>query len=130
MNKKVRFELEIPFHCSPSLLYQYISTSSGLSEWFANNVNSRGEVFNFFWDDETQKAKLASKKTNERVKYRWLNDDGSETDYYFELKILEDEITKDVSLLIVDFAEENEIEETKQLWENQIDDLKHTLGSY
>jgi len=130
MSQKVRIELEIPIHSSPMLLYQYISTPSGLAEWFADNVNSRGEIFNFFWDDESQKAKLVSKKTGERVKFKWLDENDKETDYFFELKILEDEITKDVSILVVDFSEENEIEETKQLWTNQINDLKHTIGSY
>ncbi len=130
MSQKVRIELEIPIHSSPMLLYQYISTPSGLAEWFADNVNSRGEIFNFFWDDESQKAKLVSKKTGERVKFKWLDENDKETDYFFELKILEDEITKDVSILVVDFSEEDEIEETKQLWTNQINDLKHTIGSF
>ncbi|MFN3908109.1 MAG: START-like domain-containing protein [Flavobacterium sp.] len=130
MNQKVRIEMEIPIHSSPMLLYQYISTPSGLAEWFADNVNSRGEIFTFFWDDESQKAKLVSKKTGERVKFKWLDENDKDTEYFFELKILEDEITKDVSILVVDFAEEDEIEETKQLWANQINDLKHTIGSF
>lgn len=129
MSQKVRIEMEIPIHSSPMLLYQYISTPSGLAEWFADNVNSRGEIFNFFWDDESQKAKLVSKKTGERVKFKWLDENDKDTEYFFELKILEDEITKDVSILVVDFAEEDEVAETKQLWMNQINDLKHTIGS-
>jgi hypothetical protein len=110
-------------------LYQYISTPSGLSEWFADNVNSRGEFFTFIWDDSEEKAKLASKKSGERIKFKWLNEDDSETDYFFELKIMEDEITKDVSIVISDFAYEDELDESKLLWENQISDLKHVLGS-
>ena len=54
---------------------------------------------------------------------------GVYTEYYFELRILEDEITKDVSLMVSDFAEEDEMDEAKQLWENQISDLKHIIGS-
>jgi hypothetical protein len=110
-------------------LYQYISTPSGLSEWFADNVNSRGEYFTFIWNDSEEKARLASKKSGERIKFKWVDDSGSETDYFFELKIMEDEITKDVSIMITDFAHEDEIEESKLLWENQISDLKHVLGS-
>ena len=109
MSLKVKYELEFPIQSSPQLLYQYISTPSGLSEWFADNVNSRGEYFTFIWDDSEEKAKLASKKTGERIKFRWLNTDDTETDYFFELKIIEDEITKDVSIVI--------------------SDLKHVLGS-
>jgi uncharacterized protein YndB with AHSA1/START domain len=129
MELKVRYEIEIPINSSPSLLYPYLSTPSGLSEWFADNVNSRGEYFTFIWNDSEENARLSSKKTGEKVKFRWIDDNNKDTDYYFELRILEDEITKDVSLLIVDFAEEDEIEESKQLWENQISELKHVIGS-
>ena len=129
MSTKVKYELEFPIQSSPQLLYQYISTPSGLSEWFADNVNSRGEFFTFIWDDTQEKARLASKKSGEKVKFRWVDDKNKDTDYFFELHILEDELTKDVSLLVVDFAEKNEIPEASQLWENQISDLKHLIGS-
>ncbi len=129
MEVKVKYEIEFPIMASPQLLYQYISTPSGLSEWFADNVNSRGELFTFIWDDSEEKAKLMSKKTDERIKFKWLNEDDSETDYFFEIKLMVDEITKDVSIVIIDFADEDEVEESKSLWENQISDLKHVLGS-
>lgn len=129
MEGKVRYELEFPIMSSPQLLYQYISTPSGLQEWFADNVNSRGEFFTFVWNDSEEKARLASKKTGEKVKFRWVDEENKDAEYYFELRILEDEITKDVSLMVVDFAEENDLLEAKQLWENQISDLKHVIGS-
>ncbi len=129
MEHKTRYELEFPINSSPQLLYQYISTPSGLSEWFADNVNSRGEFFTFIWDDSEEQARLTSKKTGEKVKFRWVDEQKNDTDYFFELRILEDDITKDVSLMVVDFAFDNEIEEAKLLWENQISDLKHVIGS-
>ncbi|MDI1317110.1 START-like domain-containing protein [Flavobacterium sp.] len=129
MDSKIRYELEFPLNSSPQLLYQYISTPSGLQEWFADNVNSRGEFFTFIWNDTEENARLASKKSGEKVKFKWVDDNKKDTDYYFELRILEDEITKDVSLMVVDFAEEDEIDESKLLWENQISDLKHVIGS-
>lgn len=129
MEVKVKYEIEFPIMASPQLLYQYISTPSGLSEWFADNVNSRGEFFTFIWDDSEEKAKLMSKKTDERIKFKWLNEDDSESDYFFEIKLMVDEITKDVSIVIIDFADQDEVEESKSLWENQISDLKHVLGS-
>ena len=129
MDTKIRYEIEFAVNSSPQLLYQYISTPSGLSEWFADNVNSRGELFTFIWDDSKERARLASKKSNERVKFRWIDDQDKDTDYFFELRISEDEITKDVSLVIVDFAFEDELTESKQLWENQVSDLKHVIGS-
>lgn len=129
MDSKIRYEIEFPINSSPQLLYQYISTPSGLSEWFADNVNSRGEFFTFIWNDSEEKARLASKKTDEKVKFKWVDDNNKDSDYYFELHILVDEITKDVSLTVVDFADADEVKESKLLWENQISDLKHVIGS-
>ena len=127
MEEKIKYELEFPIHASPSLIYQYISTPSGLSEWFADNVNSRGELFKFIWDGAEEQAKLLTKKSGERVKFRWLDDE--DDPYYFEIRIQVDEITKVVSLMITDYAEEDEVEEAKMLWTNQISDLKQVLGS-
>ncbi len=129
MDLKIRYELEFPINSSPQLLYQYISTPSGLSEWFADNVNSRGEFYTFIWNDSEEYARLSSKKTGEKIKFRWIDGNKKDTDYFFELRILEDEITKDVSLLVIDYAEEDELGEAKLLWENQISDLKHVIGS-
>ena len=129
MDDKIRFDIEFPIHASPQLLYQYISTPSGLSEWFSDNVNSRGEMFTFIWDGSQEKARLLNKKSGERVKFRWLADEEDEQTYYFEIRIQVDEITKDVSLMVTDFAEDDEIDEAKMLWENQIYSLKQVLGS-
>jgi uncharacterized protein YndB with AHSA1/START domain len=127
MSAKTKFEMEFVFQASPQLLYQYISTASGLSEWYADNVNSRSEKFTFIWDEIEEEAILLKKKSDQYVRFQWSHADSPEE--YFELRIVIDEITKDVSLFVTDFAEEDEVEESKMLWENQIDDLKHVLGS-
>ncbi len=127
MSEKIKFELEFVIHASPQMLYNYISTPSGLSEWFADNVNSRGEKFTFIWDDSEEEAILLNKKSNEKVRFQWVEDE--DDDYYFEIRIQVDEITKDVSLIITDHSEEDELEENKMLWENTISNLKHILGS-
>ena len=126
--EKVQFELEIPIHASPNMLYQYISSPSNLQEWFADKVNSRGKIFTFTWDDSEEEAELITKKTGERIRFKWLESEGD--DSFFEIGIQVDAITKDVSLIIIDFADdEDEVEESKQLWENQIDELKQTIGA-
>jgi uncharacterized protein YndB with AHSA1/START domain len=129
MSIKKSFSLEYDFHASPQLLFQYLSTPSGLSEWFADNVNSRGEQFTFIWDDSEETALLLQKKNNDKVKFQWQNDEEADEDYYFEFKIQVDEITKDVSLIVTDFAEEDELEESKMLWDNLVSDLKQVLGA-
>ena len=127
MKTKVKFELEFPIQASPQLLYNYISTPSGLSEWFADNVNSRGELFTFIWDDSEEQAKLITKKSTERIKFKWL--DNEDDSSFFELRIQVDSITKDVSIIVTDFSDDDEVEESKMLWENQISSLKQVLGS-
>ncbi|MDO6602635.1 hypothetical protein SAMN03080594_10234 [Arenibacter palladensis] len=126
MSDKIKFEVEFVIQSSPQLLYQYISTPSGLSEWFADNVNSRGEMFNFIWDGSEEQAKLLKRKSDEFVKFTWV---AEEDDSFFEMRIIVDEITKDVSLFITDFAYDDEVDEAKMLWENQVSSLKQVLGS-
>jgi hypothetical protein len=89
-------------------------------------VNSRGEKFTFIWDGAEEEAQLLKRKTDEFVRFSWL---ANEDDSYFEMKIIVDEITKDVSLFITDFAEADEVNESKMLWTNQVADLKQVLGS-
>ena len=129
MSVKIRYEIEFPINSSPSLLYQYISTPSGLQEWFADVVNARDEFFTFSWNGSEENARLSLKKNDERVKFKWIDENKKDTEYFFEILIMEDEITKDVSINVIDFAEEDEIDEMKQLWTNQISDLKHIIGS-
>ena len=126
MSDKIKYEIEFPIQASPNMLYQYISSASSLSEWYADNVNSRGKTFSFFWDGVEEQAELVSSKNNQFVKFKWLEEDDN---YYFEIKIVVDELTKDVSLMVTDFSEEHEVEESKMLWESQIADLKQVLGS-
>lgn len=127
MSEKIKYDLEFPIKSSPAFLYQYLSTPDGLSEWFADNVNSRSDVFTFIWDDSEEQAKRIGYRTNEKIRYKWLSDD--DDDVYFEFRIEVDALTKDVSLMVTDFADEDEVDESKMFWENQIAELKHTIGA-
>ncbi len=123
----IKFDLEIPVHASPSMLYQYFSTPSGLQEWFADTVNLKGKLYTFVWEGTEEQAKIITKKSNEMVRFRWIENDD---DTYFEIRIQVDALTKDVSLIITDFAEDSASEEeAKRLWENQIEELKHLIGA-
>lgn len=128
MSAKTKYKLEFQIQASPSLLYQYISTPSGLSEWFADNVNSRGEIYTFIWEGSEEEAVLLTKTKDERIKLHLTDDE--DPDSFFEMRIQVDAITKDVSLMITDFADdEDEVEEGKMLWRNLVDELKQILGS-
>ena len=122
--------MEFEVNSSTSVLFNMISTPSGLSEWFADDVNIKDDLFTFIWDGSVQQAKLVSRKKGESVKFQWIDDheDGLKT--YFEFTIKVDDLTNDVALLITDFAESGDIDDAKRLWENQIQDLKTTIGSF
>lgn len=127
MSEKVEFTMEFVVKASPKMLYKFLSTPSGLSEWFADNVNSRGKKFSFFWEDSEEVALLISKKADKFIRFRWEEEE--DEDAFFEFKLEIDDLTNDVSLIITDFAEEDEIEESQLLWESQINSLLHAIGS-
>ena len=122
---KNKFELEYSINSSPKILYARLSTPGGLSEWFADDINIRGNIYTFIWDGSEQEAELVCKKQNQLVRFQWTDD---EDDTFFEFKIHKDELTGDVALIITDFAEDDEKEDSVELWNRQIDELKHALG--
>ena len=129
MSQKEKYQMEFVINTSTKVLYNMLSTPSGLSEWFADDVNLRDDVYTFIWDGAEEDARKLSAKSGESIKFQWLEDEEEGIKSYFELKIVVDDITKDVAILVTDFAEEDEIEEAQLLWENQIAELKHVLGS-
>ena len=122
----VKVDIEYVINCSPKILYQLISTPSGLSEWFADDVNIKNDTFTFIWDGSEEQAKLLGKKKGESIKFHWLDHDDDST--YLEMTIKIDELTKDVALLITDFCDEGEEDETRELWTSQLDELSHRIG--
>ena len=128
MSDLIKYSIEIPINSSVNVLYKRLSTPSGLAEWFADNVNLKNNVFTFIWNDSDQSAKILKKKSNKFVQFKWLDDQEKES--FFEFKIQVDEMTSDVSLIITDFAEDEEDqEEQTMLWEQQIQNLKMAIGS-
>ena len=126
MAKKQLFTLEYPVRCSPQILYEFLSTPAGLGEWFADKVDERDNVFMFSWNGSVEKAVVVEKEADKFIKYRWLN---NPKDEYFEFRIEKSEITNQTILVIKDFAEKSEIKDQSQLWEYQIKELFHRLGS-
>ncbi len=120
------FELEYVLPASPTVVYNRLCTPSGLAEWFADDVNQKKDVFTFFWNGSQQQAQLLGKKKNEYIRFRWLDSEKEES--FFEFKIEVDALTNDLSLLVTDWAYEDEIDESIELWDTQIDALKHVLG--
>ncbi len=122
-----KFELEFVIHSSAEMLYEFLSTPSGLSEWFCDDLNIRNGIYTFIWDDQLMQARLLKTVELQVVRFQWVDKtDGS----YFEFRIQKDDLTNDISLIITDFAESSgERESAKLLWQSQIEKLRHVIGS-
>lgn len=124
MSERVKYTIEFPLRAKPELIYNYVSTPSGLSEWFADDVNINGQNFLFYWNGDEERAEVARKKPNKLIRYEWLDRE----DEYLTFEIEVDDLTGDTSLIITYFDDEEELEEAKLMWEAAIDQLKGTIG--
>lgn len=124
--EKVLLQKEYLLNASKSILFNCLSTPSGLSEWFADDVNIRNEVYTFKWDDSEEEAKLITKKRDEYIKFKWLDDE--DDDSFFDMRIRIDAMTGETALIINDYVDEDEIEESSLLWDSLIDNLRRILG--
>ncbi|MEO6684160.1 MAG: START-like domain-containing protein [Ginsengibacter sp.] len=127
MSKKVKYTVEYPVRCSPGILYEFLSTSSGLQEWFADKVEDSDGHFKFSWSGSThsENAQVLEKEENKFIRFQW---DGSPENEYFEFSIEKSEVTNQTILVIHDFADKKEIKDQSQLWESQVKDLFHRIG--
>ena len=124
---RVKFELEYTLNCSPKVLFSRLSTPEGLGEWFAEKVNVDGDLFSFFWNNSESKARLSALKDNKLVRFEWIGMENEESNY-FEFRIIIQELTGDLALIIYDFSEPDEKEDSISLLDSQIADLKRILG--
>ncbi len=123
---KTKYELEYSINSPPNVLYNRLSTPGGLAEWFADDVNLKGSVYTFIWEKTEQHAEVVQQKDNKYIRFRWIGEENEET--YFEFRLKQDELTGDVSLMITDFADEDEKDDAIDLWDTQIAELKHVIG--
>jgi uncharacterized protein YndB with AHSA1/START domain len=121
---KKKFELEYPIRTSPKFIFPRLSTPGGLSEWFADDVTVRGNIYTFMWDGVAQKAELKYIKDNSVVRFEWVD----EENIYFEFKLKSDELTGELAIMITDFVEDDEKLDSIELWDTQFAKLKQTLG--
>jgi uncharacterized protein YndB with AHSA1/START domain len=126
MTKKQLFTLEYPLKCSPSILYDFLSTPAGLQEWFADKVDERDNVFSFSWNGSTDKAEVLESEMEKFIRFHWSQAPKEE---FFEFRIEKSEVTNQTILIIKDFAEKKDIKDQSQLWNYQVKDLFHRLGN-
>lgn len=126
MSKKQLFSLEFPVRCSPAILYEFLATPSGLQEWFADRVDERDHVFYFSWNGSDEQAEVLEREQDKFIRFRWLTAPKEE---YFEFRIEKTEISNQTILIVKDFAEKKDIKDQSMLWDYQVKDLFHRVGS-
>ncbi len=125
MSKQL-YTLEYPVRCSPSILYEFLSTPAGLQEWFADKVDERDNVFYFSWNGSFQEAEVLESQEEKFIRFHWVDTPKEE---YFEFSIEKSEITNQTVLVVKDFAEKKEVKDQSMLWDYQVKDLFHRIGS-
>ncbi len=120
------FKLEYIIKSSPTILYSFLTTPAGLSQWFADSVDINGSMYTFLWNGTPEQAELLEDVENELVRFRW---DYSEEHEYFEFSIESSEVTGDTILYVTDFAEESDRRDQQILWDSQIANLAKRIGA-
>ncbi len=124
---KEKFQVEFEFRSSKAILFNYLSDSSGLAGWFADEVKNHDDQYTFVWEGSEMNARQIAVKDQQLVRYQW-NDESDGT--YFQFEIKEDDITSDIALLITDWANPGEKETNSRLWESQVQKLRQLIGSH
>ncbi|HEV8270580.1 MAG TPA: START-like domain-containing protein [Chitinophagaceae bacterium] len=123
---KQLYTLEFPVRCSPVILFDFLASPAGLQEWFADRVDDRDNIFSFTWNGTIEKAEVLEKEQDKFIRFHWLHAPKEE---FFEFKIEKSEVTNQTILVIKDFAEKKEIKDQTRLWDYQVKELFHRLGS-
>ncbi len=122
---RVKYTLDYVIKSSPTILFNFLSTPSGLAQWFAEHVDNTEDNYSFFWEGVEEKANVIDKEDKIFIKFRMEDAEGDE---YLEFRIERSPITGDTILIITDFADDYDMEDQKQLWNSQVDSLISRVG--
>ncbi|MEQ9289711.1 MAG: START-like domain-containing protein [Cyclobacteriaceae bacterium] len=127
---KFEYTGEFEFKASKKMLYPYLSTASGLAQWFADDVNiDEDKILTVIWDGEENKAKMVAHRTNSLVKIEFIPNDPEDDDPNFvEFKLDMNELTQAVFIRVTDYSEMDDLAELGELWENLMHNLKEIVG--
>ena len=123
--KRVSFDMEFIFRASPAIVYKFLTTPACLIRWFCEGVDIENDIFTFDWEGSEEIAELVDDIEEERLRFKWEEAADNE---YLEFRMYKSPVTGETVLEITDFADEDEVNDQKQLWENQMAILRHEMG--
>jgi len=122
---RVKYDMEFLFRASPAIVYRFLTTPTGLVRWFCDKVDITGETFTFTWEGYDEVAELIDDIEEERLRFHWEDADEGE---YLEFRMYKSDVTNETIVEITDFSDDDEIDESKQLWESQFSVLRSEMG--
>ncbi|MBE6282088.1 MAG: hypothetical protein E7095_08555 [Bacteroides sp.] len=124
--EKIRMEYMLKAG-SPNIVWSIISTPTGLETWFADKVSVKDKTYTFQWGKtEKREAEVTNIRSNSFIRFHWLDDEEKRS--YFELRLIYNELTEDMMLEVTDWAEPDEIEDMRGLWDSEIEKMKRVSG--
>ncbi len=120
-----KISLEYDLKTTPKVLFPMLATPSGLSKWFADEVDETFGKFVFSWGKVDQVALLVAKKEGQFIRFHWEEE---EEDVFFEFVLDQHEFTGNTLLIINDFAYPSDEEDALRLWDTQVSSLKRVMG--
>lgn len=123
--KRVKFTVEFLFRASPGMVYQFLTSPACLTRWFCDEVDASEDEFTYFWAGEGQTAIVLEDIEEELLKLQW---EDAEEDEYLEFKMYQSPVTGETILEVTDFCDEDEVEDQRQLWITQIEDMRKETG--
>ena len=124
--ERVSFSIEFLFRASPTILYKFFTDHSAIIRWFSDECDVEGDLYTFSWDGAEEIATIIDDIEDERIRFRW--EDAESDEEYLEIKFSRSEVTGETILEIIDFCDEDEVEDQKRLWKSQIDKLRIESG--
>jgi uncharacterized protein YndB with AHSA1/START domain len=128
---KFKFNAEFELRASPKVLFPYLSTASGLQQWFCEKaVNIDSHTLDLIWDQDHHVAKIVSQRLNKSVKFDFISANPEEKDHnYLELRLETSDLTQSTYLKVTDYSENSDVDELDDLWTEFVSCLKVIVGS-
>ena len=123
--KRVPFEMEFIFRASPAILYKFLTTPSCLIRWFCDEVDINADTYTFVWNGAEEIAELVDDIEEERLKFVW---EDAEPGEFLEFRMYKSPVTAETVLEITDYADDDEVDDQRELWESQMRVLKQETG--
>lgn len=128
---KQRIDIEYPLNTkSPNIVWEQISSAHGLERWIADHVTEEDGVFTFTWgepwtDQDVRRASLVEYVKYDHIKLQWEEEDDNS---FWEMRIGKSDLTHHLDLLITDFADDDDADGLRILWESNLERLHRASG--